>query len=133
MSAADDARSLLAAWQSGGVDAVAPLVHEEFVGEIGGDTSVEPGSYVGHEGVRRYFGLWAETMDDLELEITDAEDLAEGAAIARIRISGRGRGSGVPVSFEAWAAMVFRDGLLFRMGAGADRDAARSVARAAGG
>ena len=133
MSAADDARRLLAAWQSGGVDALAPRVHQDFVGEIGADTSVEPDTYAGQAGVRRYFALWAETMDDLELDIADAEDVTDDAAIVRIRISGRGRGSGVPVSFEAWAAMVFRDGLLFRMGAGSDRDAARSVALAAGG
>ena len=133
MSAADDARRIIEAWQSGGVDAVVPLVHPEFVGEVGPDTSLEPATYAGEAGVRRYFRLWAEAIDDLTLEILSIEEVGPDAAVAELRISGRGVGSGAPASFSAWTPMVFEDGLLRRMDGSADREAALSVARGAGG
>lgn len=133
MSAADDARGIIAAWQSGGVDAVVALVHPEFVGEVGPDTSLEPDTYLGGEGVRRYFGLWEEAMEELELEILTIEEVGPDSVVAELRLSGRGAGSGVPVSFKAWAPMVFEDGLLRRMDGAADREAALRVAQAVGG
>jgi ketosteroid isomerase-like protein len=133
MSAADDARGIIAAWQSGGVDAVVPLVHPEFVGEVGPETSVEPDTYVGEAGIRRYFRLWEEAMDDLRLEIVTIEEVGPESAIAELRLSGRGVGSGVPVSFSAWTPMVFEDGLLRRIHGSADRESALRVAQTAHG
>ena len=133
MGAEDLARRVIGAWREEGVDGVLPLVHPEFVGEVGPETSVEPDTYLGAEGVRRYFALWDEAMDDLRLEIASLEAVAETVAVAELTIAGRGAGSGVPVEFTAWTTMVFRDELLLRMEAAGDRDGARRVAEAAGG
>ena len=133
VSAVDDARRIIAAWQSEGVDGVEPLVHPEFVGEVGPDTSVEPDTYVGRAGMRRYFAAWDDTIEGLRLELIGLEEAGPGVALTHLRISGRGLGSGVPVSFDAWAVMGFRDGLLVRTEAAADRDTALRVAQGAGG
>ena len=133
MSAADDARRIIDAWQAGGVEAVVPLVHPDFIGEVRPDTSVEPDTYVGEAGIRRYFRLWDETIEDLEIEIVSVEDVGAEAAIAELRLSGRGVGSGAPASLTAWTPMLFEDGLLRRMDGAGDRDAALRVALAAGG
>ena len=130
---AEDARRVVETWRTGGVEAVVPLVHPDFEGEVGPDNSVEPDSYVGHAGVRRYFRLWDEAMEDITPEVLSAEDAGPDAAVIELRIAGRGVGSGIPVDFVAWTSMEFEDGLLRRMHGAGDRETALRVVQSTGG
>lgn len=110
-----------------------PTIHPDFHGVVGPDASVEPDTYDGHEGVRRYFALWEETMTDLQLEVHTVEALNEWFVVAELTIRGRGAGSGAPAELTAWSSMEFEDGLLVGMQGFADRESAVRVAEGAGG
>jgi ketosteroid isomerase-like protein len=56
---------------------------------------IEPATYRGHDGVRRYLGSMDEEFEDLTIEPEELID-AGGQVISTVRISGRGKGSGRP-------------------------------------
>jgi hypothetical protein len=125
---AELARRIIDTWAAGGVEAIVPFIHAEFHGEVNAETSVEPDQYLGHDGVRRYFALWAEAMSELTLTLTEVEEFASGMALANLTIAGRGTGSGAPVEFHAWSVMEFRDGLLIYMESFGTREGAVEAA-----
>src|SRR5207253_6987732 len=73
-------------------------------GEVWGATT-----YVGHEGWERFITDWTEDFDDWTLE---TEELIDGGdtVVARIRQTGRGKGSGAPGEFRFGAVVRFRHG-----------------------
>jgi ketosteroid isomerase-like protein len=118
MSEADVARvrAVFAAFDPRGVEAVMDLFSPEFVGVVPPELSAEPDTYVGHEGIRRYMALWQEQIDDLQMRPEELFD-AGGAVVVRLRISGRGRGSRVPVELPAAVRVTMADGLITSMSA----------------
>jgi ketosteroid isomerase-like protein len=116
-------RGMLEAYAAGGVDAVLPFIHPDFHGEVPPEVSAEPDSYEGHDGVRRYFDLFAEVIDDLAFE--PYEFVEAGDRVMTVsRLSGVGKGSGIPVEMEAYNVAEVRGDKLSFMAAYASRDAA---------
>jgi ketosteroid isomerase-like protein len=110
----DRVRESFAAFADDGVEGFVPYIHPEFVGIVPPEFSAEPDTYTGHDGVRRYFALWADAVDDLGFA---PEDLIEtdGAVVVTMRITGRGRGSGLPLDWPVVIRITLRDGLLMSM------------------
>jgi ketosteroid isomerase-like protein len=102
------------AFASGDPERVVRHIDPEFVGEVPASMSAEPDDYVGYDGVRRYFETFEEAIEGLRFESRRIEDDGDWF-IAHLRISGRGRVSGLPVDLEAYAAVFMRDGKLLRM------------------
>jgi ketosteroid isomerase-like protein len=74
-----------------------------------------PGPYNGHEGLRRWREDLFEVVEEARFEIDELTDADEaGAVVARVRITGRARFTGIaieaPFSITAW----FREGLIHR-------------------
>jgi ketosteroid isomerase-like protein len=116
-------RGMLEAYSQGGVDAVLPFITEDFHGEVPPEVSAEPDSYDGHDGVRRYFDLFAEVMDDVGFE--PYEFVEAGDRVMTVsRLSGVGKGSGIPVEMEAYNVAEVRGDKLAAMAAYVSRDAA---------
>jgi ketosteroid isomerase-like protein len=116
-------RNMLEAYASGGVDAVLPFIHDDFHGEVPPEVSAEPDSYDGPDGVRRYFDLFAEVIDDLAFE--PYEFIEAGDRVMTVsRLRGRGKGSGIPVEMEAFNVAEVRGDKLAAMWAYGSRDAA---------
>jgi ketosteroid isomerase-like protein len=116
-------RAMLEAYAKGGVDAVIPFIHDDFHGEVPPEVSAEPDSYDGHDGVRRYFDLFAEVIDDLAFE--PYEFIEAGDRVMTVsRLRGRGKGSGIPVEMEAFNVAEVRGDKLAAMHAYGSRDAA---------
>jgi ketosteroid isomerase-like protein len=116
-------RGMLEAYADGGVDAVIPFIHPDFHGEVPPEVSAEPDSYDGHDGVQRYFDLFAEVIDDLAFE--PYEFVEAGDRVMTVsRLSGVGKGSGIPVEMEAYNVAVVRGDKLSAMFAFASREAA---------
>src|SRR3954454_18488444 len=117
-------RTVMEAANRNEMDLVAELVHEDFLGIVPPTMSAEPDSYKGPEGVRRYFDLFRETVDDLEVAVHDFEPV--GAWIVVLgAVSGAGRASGVPVNLDVAIATQVRDGKMYRMEAFPDLEQAR--------
>jgi ketosteroid isomerase-like protein len=70
-------------------------------------------TYEGYPGVLAALDQLTDAFDDLRIE--PERLLWEGdRALVHVRLTGHGRGSGVPVSTEFWHAFDFRDGLIAR-------------------
>lgn len=98
-----------------GVEAALDHFAEDFEGVVPPELSGEPDEYHGHDGVRRYFDLFMEVVDDLRFEIEKAVDISDGAVAAIAHVTGHGRGSGLPMEMHVPLAVRIRDGRIARM------------------
>jgi ketosteroid isomerase-like protein len=119
----DIVRGMLEAYSREGAEAVLEFIHPDFHGEVPPEVSAEPDSYDGHEGVRRYFALFSEVIDDLAFEPYEFIEAGDRVLVVS-RLSGRGKGSGIPVEMEAYNVGVVRGDKLAAMSAYGSRDAA---------
>ena len=114
METSPELDALIAALERADPDQIAPYVHPDFVGVVPASMSAEPDSYRGLEGVRRYFALFRETVDDLVFRVQPVEQRGEWIVL-ETHITGTGRSSGVPVELRAAGTMQMRDRKLLRL------------------
>jgi ketosteroid isomerase-like protein len=107
------------------LDAVAELVHEDFVGTVPPTMSAEPDTYEGRAGARRYFELWRDIADRLVATAQRYEPAGEWT-ITFVEVTGTALSSGVPIEDEVVLAVLPRDGLLFRIEAFPSAEEARA-------
>lgn len=101
----DILREALGALDSGGVDAVLPYIDPEFEFTVPPNVSVEPDTYRGHEGLRRYFDSFYEVMD--EVRLAPDEFIAVGdRVVIPLRLVARGKETGI--ESEIRTVMVWR-------------------------
>ncbi len=92
------------------VEQVLPLFHPEFETSIPAELSVEPDTYSGHDGVRRYMGSFYDVMDEITFELVDTEEVGEWV-IAHTLVHTRAHHTGIESAQELWLAWRFEDGL----------------------
>jgi uncharacterized protein len=80
------------------------------------DQSRFPDGGVGHgrEEFRGFFRRWFGTWDELNMNLDRFIDLGERVVVL-MRLSGRGKGSGVPVTLDAADVLTFEDGTVTRL------------------
>ena len=106
------------------LDAVVALTDEQFEGVVPESMSAEPDSYVGHEGIRRYWQSFWEIVDDLVIAPEEFDDVGDWT-VARCHATGRGRTSGIPIDNHIAVACLLRHGRVYRFHAFPDMDEAR--------
>jgi ketosteroid isomerase-like protein len=109
-------RRAMEAYSRGDFDAALSHFHPEIEWSV--DRSVQPDAetFHGHEGVRRFWGLWAEVMTGLSLEIEECRALDENLVLAVTRAHGKGAGSGAEVESGSFAQLAdYEDGLAVRV------------------
>jgi ketosteroid isomerase-like protein len=97
-------REALKALDDEGVDAVLPYIHPDFVFSTPPSISLEPETYRGHDGLRRYFDQWYDAADLVRVlpeQFLDAGD----RVVVEIRLVARGKETGI--ESELRAAMVW--------------------------
>jgi len=73
-------------------------------------------TYLGHDGVKRFWATWAEAISGMELEIEECRRIGPDRVLAITRSHGMGAGSGVPVTSGRFAQIAdFRDGRVVRV------------------
>jgi ketosteroid isomerase-like protein len=77
-------------------------------------TFVEPNTYAGHEGVRRYLRALADDLEDVHVEPEELIDAGEHV-IVPARLTGRGRLSGAPVELKFALLCSLRGGKIVRI------------------
>jgi ketosteroid isomerase-like protein len=75
---------------------------------------IEPATYRGHDGLRRYLGTMEEEFEDLRVEPVELIDAGE-RVISSVRFTGRGKASGAPVEMTLISVGSLRDGLIHRV------------------
>ena len=75
-----------------------------------------PDGGVGHgrEEYRAFFRRWFGTWDELSIDPDRFIDLGEQVVVL-MRLSGRGKGSGVPVTLDAADVLTLKDGTVTRL------------------
>jgi ketosteroid isomerase-like protein len=69
----------------------------------------------GRRGIRDYFDTLGEVFDDMRIEIEEITDASENRLVVVLRVSGRGRGSGVSVEQRNGQVWTFIDGKIARI------------------
>ena len=104
---------------------VAPdLAHPDVVLDLSRNI-FNPGVYQGLDGLRRFVEQVDEMWEDFQIE---PEELIDGGdqVVAAVRMSGRGRGSGVEAEMQVFAVWTLREGKVSRM-TGGYRDRAEAL------
>jgi ketosteroid isomerase-like protein len=104
-------------------DEVFPLYDPEVEIESGYDGRV----YRGLDGVRAFFRDWLEVWDEIDWEAEEWIDAGDHV-IALLRVSGRGKLSGVPVERSEAHLWTLRDGKLLRLKVFDSKDGALEAA-----
>jgi ketosteroid isomerase-like protein len=90
------------ALDQGGVEALLGFIDPEFETTTPPELSVEPGTYRGHDGLRRYFESFYEVMEEIRFEPDDFIDAGDRVVVP-VRLIARGRDTGI----EAEQALAF--------------------------
>jgi ketosteroid isomerase-like protein len=90
----DRLREGFAAFNREGVEAILELVAPDFEAETPPELSVEPDTYRGHAGVRRYFESFYEAMDKVEFQPERFVAVGE-LVVVPITLRARGRTTGI--------------------------------------
>ncbi len=121
-----------AAFNEGGVEALLAYVHPEFEVATPPELASEPDTYVGHEGVRRYFDSFYDVMDEIKWEAHDFRQVGD-RVVVDFTLHARGRSSGLAFGQHAVQVWELRDGKAVGLQLFGDLEDALAAARATAG
>jgi ketosteroid isomerase-like protein len=105
------------AFNRGDWDAALELVAEDvvwgaYLAAMDGERAI-----YGHESLRRTWQAQRDDLggDDLKAEARDIRDLGAGSVLVKLRVTGRGSASGVPVQVEYVQLWTIRGGRVVRL------------------
>jgi ketosteroid isomerase-like protein len=103
------------AWERGDWDPLYAFYDPDVVWDASTLRGPIAGIYHGHEGVRRYFRDWLESFEAHSARAEEIIDAGDDVVIVGLRLSGRGKASGVEVDMSRWNVYRVRDGLATRV------------------
>ena len=111
------------AWSRRDIDALLEVVHEDSEARpiLGANLGVSV--YRGKEGLREWFRDLHQEWETFESRVTRVEEHGD-RALCTLHLHARGRVSGIEIDSELYHLLEFRDGLIWRLEAFQDRDAA---------
>jgi ketosteroid isomerase-like protein len=102
------------AFNSGDLDRILALIHPEFATSVPAQFSAEPDTYSGHDGIRRYFHSFNEAMDDIRFDQESLHEVGRSVVVS-LRLTARGRTTGIPVMQRMVQVWTVRDGKAVRV------------------
>ena len=126
---AETFRTSMAAYSRGDYDTAVLGFHPDIVWVVDRTIQLDADTYHGHAGVKQFWRLWSEVMQELSLDVEECRALDERRVLAITQAHARGAGSGAEVSARFAQIAEFEDGLAVRVDLFAD---ARRAAEAAG-
>lgn len=97
------------ALNSGDIERILEFAHPDFEGVVSPEFSAEPDTYRGHEGMRRYVETFQDAMDEIRFEADQVWD-AGACVVALVRVTARGKQTGIPVEQRMAQLWTMRDG-----------------------
>jgi ketosteroid isomerase-like protein len=116
-------RTAMESFNLDGVDAIADQVSPDFETTTPPSLSVEPDTYRGPEGVRRWFDAWEGTMDEVRFDVDELVDAGD-RVIAVSRMVARSHTTGIEVEQAVALVWTLRDGRAVRLDPYATREEA---------
>jgi ketosteroid isomerase-like protein len=121
-------KEVCALWSRGDLEATLALIASDACWEPSGTFIGSGQSYRGHDGIRRFWGIFREPWEAISLEPVEATELDDSRLLTRTRFRGTGRTSGVVTETELYVVWTTRDGLLTGYRSFADRALALEAA-----
>ena len=116
------------AWLSGDMELAMSFYSPDV--EASAADFMNVGTFKGREGVLKMNELWSEAWDDWRYDVQDVKASGEHHVVARVRVGGRGRGSGIEVDeVVGFVIALGDDGLADFMEITKDEERALEVAR----
>ena len=101
-----------AAYEKEGVEGVIPFFTEDAVIVSIPEWPDDP-EYHGHDGLRKLFRQWAENFDEFGFDVRELHDAGD-MVVSLHELTGRTKGSAVPMRMQIGAVFGFRDGRIAR-------------------
>lgn len=115
----------------GDLDVLLAIYHEDVVTCFDPSSGLIPpdlaGEHRGHDGFRRLWEHWRSAWDELHFQPQELID-AGNRMIVKVKMSGRGRGSGLSTTMTYFEVYTLRDGRIARHENFVDPEAARVAA-----
>jgi ketosteroid isomerase-like protein len=121
------ARRGFEALERGGVEAFLEFIDPEFETTTPPDLTVEPATYRGRDGLRRYFESFYEIMEEVRFEPEEFIDAGEQVVIPA-RLVARGRDTGIEAVQQLVMVWTIRNGKGLRVETYATREEALAAA-----
>jgi ketosteroid isomerase-like protein len=121
------ARHGFEALERGGVEAFLEFIDPEFETTTPPELTVEPATYRGREGLRRYFESFYEIMEEVRFEPEEFIDAGEQVVIPA-RLVARGRDTGIEAVQQLVMVWTIRNGKGLRVETYATREEALAAA-----
>jgi ketosteroid isomerase-like protein len=115
------------AFRDEGVEGLLEFAHPEIEMITPVGLAVEPDTYVGHDGIRRYFDSFYEMMDEIRIEPREYHEVGDKVLI-ETTLRARGKATGIEVEQTATQLWEFEDGLARRATFYATLEEARAAA-----
>jgi ketosteroid isomerase-like protein len=106
-------RAVYASWERGDLAASLPLFDESLTLAVDPDIP-DGGNYEGTDGVRSYMSRFLEPWASLSMAGESFEAVGD-TVLVKVRQTGVGRGSGVPVELQYFQLWTFRGGKVIRL------------------
>jgi ketosteroid isomerase-like protein len=115
-------------WEAGEIEAALALFHPEV--EVFAPPEIgNPGTFHGTEGFLEWSKGWFEVWESFQQDLISIELVGAKHALARVKQTGLGKGSGIRVEREATYVYEIEDERLIYMALFFDHDKASSLAR----
>jgi len=119
-------KAIIAATESGDWERAIELFDSNV--ELDQSRMPDGGIYTGPSGVWTFYARWFGAWDDFRFESKGVIAAPGGRVVSLVRVSGRGKGSGVEVAMESADVFTFRNGKVIQMTGYPDRaDALEAV------
>jgi ketosteroid isomerase-like protein len=117
------------AWSRRDIDSLLELVHPDAVARPILGANIGVSVYHGRDGLRDGFRDLHPEWEAFETRVTRIDEHG-GSAVLTIDVHARGRASGVVIDGELYHLVELRDGMIMRLEAFQDRDAAMAALEA---
>lgn len=117
------------AWSRRDIESLLEVVHLDAEARPILGANIGASVYLGRDGLRQWFKDLHQEWERFETRVTRIEERAD-RALCTIDVHARGRASGVVIDEELYHVIEMRDGLIRRLEAYMDRDAAMQAFKA---
>jgi len=103
------------AFNRAGIDGVLPLIHPDFEATTPPELASEPDTYVGPDGLRRWYDSFDEVMEEIRWDTRAFRDVGDGRVLVEFTLRAKGKSTGLDFGQDAVMIWTLRDGQATRL------------------
>lgn len=107
-------RAMFDAFNGEDVERILELTHPQFEVAVPPELSAEPDVYRGLQGMRRYWDTFQDALEEIRFQPGRVADAGDGVLV-EMRVTARGRQTGIDVEQRVIGIWQMRDGKAYRV------------------